>query len=90
MKQIVMFSAPWCSSCSALKPHMDLFVEKFSNEVEFVYKDVDADENNMKEAMEYGVKSLPYCILKNGDVIVSSFTGVKSEQEIEDWYNESK
>lgn len=83
-----MFSAAWCTSCKALKPQIETFVEEHKNEVELVYKDVDNQEN-MNEASALGVKSLPFVQLRDGDQVLSSFAGVKSQLEIESWYKES-
>ena len=79
MFEINFYSASWCSSCRAYKPigqHPD---------VQLVYKDVDTG-NNMQEAQEYGIKSLPFTVLKKDGEDVSSFPGIKSVAELNEWW----
>lgn len=84
MFEINFYSASWCSSCRAYKPNLDQFIEQHPD-IQLVYKDVDTG-NNMQEAQEYGIKSLPFTVLKKDGEDVSSFPGIKSVAELNEWW----
>ena len=57
MKEIIVFGAPWCSGCKALKKALE------DNNIPFEYVNVD---DKPERASEEGVRSLPTTIIKAG------------------------
>lgn len=65
-KGVVLFTAPWCKPCQALKPNLQKMVEEFPN-VEFFMVDVDANP----DATSFGVRGVPTVMFINGGNEVS-------------------
>lgn len=84
MYEFHFYSASWCSSCRAYKPNVDQFIEQHP-EIQLNYKDVDTG-NNMQEAQEYGIKSLPFTVVKKDGSDIGSFPGIKTVSELNDWW----
>lgn len=79
---LVDFYAVWCGPCSAIAPILEEVEKKLSNKI--VLFKANVDENQIK-AEKFKVDLIPSVMLfKNGQVI-DSFTGFKSESDIEDW-----
>lgn len=79
-KVLVDFWAPWCNPCKQMEPLLKNIEEKIT-----VAK-CNVDENNMLPA-EFGIKSVPTCVLfKDGeifDVIVGYCSGNYLDEAIE-------
>ncbi|KAK7494425.1 hypothetical protein BaRGS_00014317 [Batillaria attramentaria] len=76
---IVDFHATWCGPCKLLGPRLETIVAGEQGKV--VVAKVDIDEN-VELAMRYNVQSVPTVYgVKNGK-IVSSFIGLKDDDEI--------
>lgn len=79
-KLIYYFTANWCSPCKMLAPIM----ESLSDQINYVKVDVDQEP---LLAMEYGVKSIPTLVLTINEIEVKKMSGLKSKQEILNFYN---
>ena len=82
MKKLIYVSAKWCGPCKTFSPIMSkvalsgIPVEK-----------VDADSNS-DSLTKYGVRSIPTVIkVDNNGNMLDKFVGVKSEQEVINFYN---
>jgi thioredoxin-like negative regulator of GroEL len=80
-KELWYFSAPWCGPCKSFGPTMDR-VESKGIKVNKI--NIDYDVNALTR---FGIKSVPTVILVSNEQEVKRFVGVKSEQQVIDWYN---
>ena len=79
---LVDFYATWCGPCSALAPILEEIEKKFSEKLVLLKANVD---DNKVNAEKFKVDLIPSIkLFKNGQII-DSFTGFKSELDIEDW-----
>lgn len=83
MKVIKYFSAPWCGPCKMFKPIMKELQSEGVN-IEFI--DVDVDRN---QAVEYGVRSVPTCIILNNGEIRDKWIGAIPKQQVKNRYNKA-
>ena len=65
-KMLVLFYAPWCGHCKALKPEWNKIEQKYQNNDKIKVTKVNCDENP-DQAKKYGVDSYPTIILFKGD-----------------------
>jgi thioredoxin-like negative regulator of GroEL len=82
MNKLIYVSAPWCGPCKQFGPVMN----RVSETIPVQKVDADADTEIVAK---YGIRNIP-TVLKvnaNGDLI-SKFVGVKTEQQVKDFYNE--
>lgn len=64
MKQLIMFSAGWCSPCQRTKPAFLQFKEQSKDN--FQCEIVDVDESELL-AQKYGIRSVPtFVLIKDG------------------------
>ena len=80
-KELWYFSAPWCGPCKSFGPTMDR-VESKGIKVNKINIDYDANA-----LTRFGIKSVPTVILVSNEQEIKRFVGVKSEQQVIDWYN---
>lgn len=80
MKTLIYFSASWCQPCKTLSPIM----EQVGKNVPVIKIDVDAQK---QYAMDFGIRNIPTVILVENGKEVRRFTGVKSLNEILNFYN---
>lgn len=66
------FWAAWCGPCRMLAPVLDEVAEEFTEKAEFVKVNVD---ENPEAAMQYGVMSIPYVAVLQGDTVKDSNLG---------------
>ena len=67
MLEVKKFEAQWCGPCKALKPIFENVSNKFGNNVNFSYIDID---EQFELAQQYHVRSVPTVIIeKNGEVV---------------------
>ncbi len=78
-KKIMFFTAPWCSGCKILKPHL----EKIKTIIEVEEINVEEKPN---EAESYGVNSLPALFFVHDEVLVGHRIGA-SEATIKEIYH---
>ncbi len=83
-KNIMVFSTDWCGDCVALKQYINLIVDKYKNDWDFVY--VDSDEN-IELSKHYGVYGIPSFVALNDGVKVADFISkeAKSYEAICKW-----
>jgi thioredoxin 1 len=79
---LVDFYATWCGPCSALAPILEEIEKKFSEKLVLLKANVDENRVN---AEKFKVDLIPSIILFKNGQIIDSFTGFKSESDIEDW-----
>jgi thioredoxin-like negative regulator of GroEL len=82
MNKLIYVSAPWCGPCKQFGPVMNRVSETIP------VQKVDADTDTEIVA-KYGIRNIP-TVLKvntNGDLL-GKFVGVKTEQQVKDFYNE--
>ena len=66
------FWAAWCGPCRMLGPVLDEVAGEFADKAEFVKVDVDS---NPEAAAKYGVMSIPYVAILQGDAVKDSNLG---------------
>lgn len=79
MKTLIYFSAAWCQPCKTLSPIM----EQVGKQVPVIKVDVDAQK---QYAADFGIRNIPTVVLVENGKEVRRFTGVKSLNEILNFY----
>lgn len=79
MKSLLYFSAAWCQPCKTLSPIM----EQVGKQVPVIKIDVDTQK---QYTTDFEVRSVPTIILVENGKEVRRFTGVKSLNEILNFY----
>jgi thioredoxin-like negative regulator of GroEL len=77
---IKYFSAPWCGPCKVFKPIMT----EVSNEG-FNVQFIDVDDNPQL-ASQYGVRSVPTCVVEHNGVEIDRWSGTVSKAEVKAKY----
>lgn len=80
MKRILRFTASWCQPCKVMAMTLEEMNAGFP--VEVIDIDVHSDI-----AMDYGIRSVPTLVMKEGNIEVKRITGVKSKQQLAEWIN---
>jgi len=80
MKQILYFSASWCSPCKMLGPIM----ESLSGQINYQKIDVD---NEQDLSIKYGVRNVPTLVLLENGEVVGKLSGLHQKQQILSFYN---
>ena len=82
MKKLLYFSAPWCAPCKMFGPK----IQQMSQEGIPVEKiDVSIDQDAVSR---YSIHSVPTVILWENNREKARFTGVKSKEEIKQFYGQ--
>ena len=76
MIQVKKFEAKWCGPCKALKPIFENVSNKFGNNVNFSYIDID---EQFEEFQKHHVRSVPTVIIEKDGQELNRFVGVQSE-----------
>jgi len=79
MKSLIYFSAAWCQPCKTLSPIM----EQVGKQVPVIKVDVDTQK---QYTTDFEIRSVPTVILVENGKEVRRFTGVKSLNEIINFY----
>jgi thioredoxin-like negative regulator of GroEL len=82
MKQLIFFSANWCSACQAMKPT----VEQISKQMGISLNRIDTDYD-VSNTDNYGVKSIPTLILLENGKEIKRTVGAQSENQIKSFIN---
>tara|TARA_A100000172_G_scaffold67206_2_gene46939 strand:+ start:1294 stop:1539 length:246 start_codon:yes stop_codon:yes gene_type:complete len=80
MKKILYFSAPWCGPCKTLGPIMDALSSTIN--VEKINVD-----NDQSQSAKYRVRNIPTLILVENGVEKDRIIGLKSQQDILNFYH---
>ncbi len=83
MKRILRFTASWCQPCKVMAKNL----ESVNNINDIPIEVIDIDVNP-EIAMDYGIRSVPTLIMKNENIEVKRFTGVRSLKDLEVWIND--
>lgn len=83
-KLIVVFSTKWCPDCIKLSQYIDLIVDKYQEEWQFIY--VDSDQN-LELSKHYNIMGIPSFVALKDGVKLSGFISKdsKSFDEICQW-----
>ncbi len=81
MKKLFYFSAPWCGPCKSFGPVMDQ-VSQAGIPVQKINVDNDSDATQA-----FSIRNVPTVVLVDGGQEVKRFTGVKSKQDVINFYN---
>ena len=79
MKTLIYFSSTWCQPCKTLSPIM----EQVGKQVPVIKVDVDAQK---QYATDFGIRNIPTVVLVENGKEVRRFTGVKSLNDIINFY----
>jgi len=80
MKRILRFTASWCQPCKS----MAMMLEEINAVVPVEVIDIDV---HSELAMEYGIRSVPTLVMKDGNIEVKRMTGVKTKERLTEWIN---
>jgi thioredoxin 1 len=80
---VVLFSAPWCKPCLALKPVVEQMEKEFTDLV-FVTIDVDKDA---QLATKYSIRSVPTLLYLKNQEIKGRITGTYPQTKIREMLN---
>ena len=82
MKRILRFTASWCQPCKTLAKNLELVNSK-NVPIEVVDIDVHSEL-----AVDYGIRSVPTLVMKDENIEIKRFSGVKTTKELEAWIND--
>jgi thioredoxin 1 len=80
MKRILRFTASWCQPCKS----MAMMLEEINADIPVEVIDIDV---HSEIAMEYGIRSVPTLVMKDGNIEVKRMTGVKTKERLTEWIN---
>jgi thioredoxin-like negative regulator of GroEL len=80
MKQVLYFSAGWCSPCKSFKPVM----ESLQLEMPITFIDVDTSSQT---AAQYNVRSVPTIVIIKNGMEIGRAVGVRTKEEIRSLFN---
>ncbi len=78
---LVDFSATWCQPCKAMAPHIEAVASEYSGKLDVYTADI---ETARETATQFGVSSVPTCILFKSGKEVDRFTGSQDLRFIKD------
>lgn len=81
-KKLLFFHANWCEPCKKMKPIVQGIADEGTIDIEFV----DVDEETLK-VEDYSIKSVPALILMSNHGEEKRGIGLKTKQEIINFYN---
>lgn len=76
---LVDFWAPWCQPCLRLGPTIDALATEFEGQVRI--GKLNTDDHN-KQAMEYGISSIPALLVFKGGQVVDKLVGAHPKDKI--------
>ncbi|MFZ5424479.1 MAG: thioredoxin [Patescibacteria group bacterium] len=82
MIELIDFYADWCGPCQAMKPIFEEVEQDYAGKVEFKRVDVEED---IAQAQQFGVLSIPtFVLLKDGNE-VDRRTGAMPKDTLKSW-----
>jgi len=82
MKQVLYFSAKWCTACQATTPIVEQV--KKSNQAQVVMVDVDYDVSLVEQ---YGIKSVPTTIILENNNEIKRYVGSITSNQLNQLIN---
>ena len=79
MKQVLYFSAGWCSPCKSFRP----VLESLQTEMPITFIDIDISSQT---AAQYNVRSIPTTIVVQNEMEIGRIVGVTSKENIRSLY----
>ena len=83
MKKVIRFTASWCQPCKVLAKNLESVNNVNNVPIEVVDIDV-----HQELAVEYGIRSVPTLVMKEENIEVKRFSGVRTLKELEAWIND--
>ena len=84
--ELLIFTAPWCGPCQALKDDLKADPSIVAG-YEWGYVDFDTE----KELVAlYGVKTVPSFFILEGNQVVRQHTGYRGPKQLKSWLQENK
>ena len=83
MKKVIRFTASWCQPCKVLAKNLESVNNVHNIPIEVIDIDV-----HQELAVEYGIRSIPTLVMKEENIEVKRFSGVRSLKELETWIND--
>ena len=83
MKKVIRFTASWCQPCKVLAKNLESVNNVNNIPIEVVDIDV-----HQELAVEYGIRSVPTLVMKEENIEVKRFSGVRTLKELENWIND--
>jgi thioredoxin 1 len=80
MKRVLRFTASWCQPCKSMA---EMF-EKIDTNIPVEVVDIDVHQ---ELAMDYGIRSVPTLIMKEGNIEIKRITGLKTKEKLTEWIN---
>ena len=81
MKRILRFTASWCQPCKVLAKTL----EEVNTGVIVEVVDIDV---HFDLAAEYGIRSVPTLVMKEGNNEIKRMVGLKTKQDLTEWIND--
>ena len=78
MKNLVIYSAVWCSPCQQLKKTLQ------STDIGIRFDIIDIDEHPAS-ALEYAIRSVPAILLMEDNQVLKRTTGAKTAQQLQEF-----
>lgn len=82
MKQLILFSAPWCEHCQGLKSTLEVVKQQGIS-----VQEVNVDEEP-RRAQDAKVMSIPTVVLAENEQEVRRFVGAKSFNDVLKFYHQ--
>ncbi len=79
---LIDFWAPWCSTCTRLKPEVNALAPLFENRITFLSMNVD-ETPRTKDF--FGVHGVPALVLMRNGREVARWTGYANRSVLQDW-----
>jgi thioredoxin 1 len=83
---LIDFFAEWCPPCKMLSPVLEKLEGEFKDRVIFAKVNVDACPQT---AQKFGINPIPTVILLKGGQAAANFVGLRPEEEIRSWLENS-
>jgi len=80
MKRVLRFTASWCQPCKSMAE----MLEKIDTNIPVEVVDIDVHQ---ELAMDYGIRSVPTLIMKEGNIEIKRITGLKTKEKLTEWIN---
>ena len=83
MNQLLLFSAPWCGPCTAMKP----VVREIISQCNIDLRDINVDEDT-NLAIEYKIRQIPTLLILRDDQEIDRLVGSHNSQKIKEFISQ--